>query len=39
LADQVENQIRTAIPNANIVTHIEPVEDPLSLQDANIDRK
>jgi cation diffusion facilitator family transporter len=39
LADQIETQIRTAIPNANIVTHIEPAGDPLSLQDANIDRK
>ena len=39
LADQIETQIRTAIPNANIVTHIEPAEDPLSLQDADIDRK
>ena len=39
LADQIETQIKTAIPNANIVTHIEPVGDLLSLQDANIDRK
>lgn len=38
LADQIETQIRETIPNANIVTHIEPVEDPLSLQDATIDR-
>ncbi len=39
LADQIETQIKNAIPEANIVTHIEPVEDPLSLKDANIDRE
>lgn len=38
LAEQVERQVIEAIPNANIVTHIEPVEDPLSLQDASLDR-
>jgi cation diffusion facilitator family transporter len=39
LADRIETQIKAAIPSANIVTHIEPVDDPLSLQDAPIDRK
>lgn len=39
LAEQVEVQVSQAIPNANIVTHVEPVEDPISLQDAAIDRK
>jgi cation diffusion facilitator family transporter len=38
LADQIENQVREAIPNSNIVTHIEPANDPLSLQDASLDR-
>jgi cation diffusion facilitator family transporter len=38
LADQIENQVRDAIPNSNIVTHIEPANDPLSLQDASLDR-
>ena len=38
LAEQVEVEVRKAIPNSNIATHIEPVEDPLSLQDADLDR-
>jgi cation diffusion facilitator family transporter len=38
LADQIENQVREAIPNSNIVTHIEPANDPLSLQDGALDR-
>lgn len=38
LADQIENQIRSAVPNSSVVTHIEPMEDPLSLQDASLDR-
>jgi len=39
LAEQVEVDVRKAIPNSNIVTHIEPVEDPISLQDAVLDRQ
>jgi cation diffusion facilitator family transporter len=38
LAEQVEMRVLQSISNANIVTHIEPVEDPLSLEDANISR-
>jgi len=38
LAENVEVAVRKAIPNSNIATHIEPVEDPISLQDANLDR-
>lgn len=38
LADQIETQVRSAVPNANIVTHIEPAGDPLSDQDVPIDR-
>jgi cation diffusion facilitator family transporter len=38
LADEIENRVRSAIPNANIVTHIEPAGDPLSIQDASLDR-
>jgi cation diffusion facilitator family transporter len=39
LAEQFENQVIETIANANIVTHIEPIEDPLSLKDASIDRE
>jgi len=38
LAENVEIEVRKAIPNSNIATHIEPVEDSISLQDANLDR-
>jgi cation diffusion facilitator family transporter len=38
LAEQVEQQVLTSIPNTNIVTHIEPIEDPISLEDAALDR-
>lgn len=39
LAEQVEVQVRTAIPNLTVATHVEPIEDPISLQDAELDRK
>jgi cation diffusion facilitator family transporter len=39
LAEQVEQQVLAALPNTNIVTHIEPVEDPISLEDAPLDRE
>ena len=39
LAEQFENRVGETITNANIVTHIEPIEDPLSMKDANIDRE
>jgi cation diffusion facilitator family transporter len=38
LAEQVEKEVCQAIPNSNIVTHLEPIEDPVSLQDADLDR-
>lgn len=39
LAEQVEQQVLAALPNTNIVTHIEPIEDPVSLEDAPLDRE
>ena len=38
LAEQVERQVMDNIANVNIVTHIEPTDDPVSMADANIDR-
>lgn len=38
LSEKVETQVSTVIPGANIVTHVEPAGDPLSLRDAGIDR-
>jgi cation diffusion facilitator family transporter len=39
LAEQVEMRVLKTVSNANIVTHIEPVGDPLSMEDANITRQ
>ncbi len=36
LAEQIENQVRATISNTNIVTHVEPAEDPLSMEDGTI---
>jgi cation diffusion facilitator family transporter len=38
LAEKIEVQVMQTLPNSNIVTHIEPAEDPQSMQDAKIDR-
>jgi cation diffusion facilitator family transporter len=38
IAEQIETQVIKAIPNSNIVTHIEPAGDPISLQDIDINR-
>jgi len=38
LAERVEVEVEKAIPNSNIATHLEPVEDPISMEDANLDR-
>lgn len=38
LAEKFESQVIETIPNTNIVTHIEPIEDPLSMVDASITR-
>ncbi len=38
LVEHIEKKIRNLIPYATITTHIEPVEDPLSWQDENLDR-
>ncbi|MGC2458104.1 MAG: cation diffusion facilitator family transporter [Gallionellaceae bacterium] len=37
-AEQIEVDIRNAIPNAHITTHLEPLEDPVSLIDKELDR-
>ncbi len=38
LLEDIEADIRAALPGANVITHMEPVEDPLSFQDIDIDR-
>ncbi len=39
LAEQIEKQVSRTIPLANIVTHIEPIEDAVSQDDMNLDRE
>jgi cation diffusion facilitator family transporter len=38
VAEQIETQVIKAIPNSNIATHIEPIEDSISQQDVSLDR-
>lgn len=38
LLEQVERDIRDALPNATVFTHLEPIEDPHSWQDTTLDR-
>ena len=33
VADEIETRVKKSVPNTSIVTHIEPVEDPKSMQD------
>ncbi len=38
VAEEIEQQVSETIPHSNIVTHIEPIEDPLSQEDITLDR-
>ena len=38
LAEEIETEVRNALPGAIVFSHIEPLEDPLSLADIEIDR-
>lgn len=38
LAEQIAQQVMKTLPYSNIVTHIEPIEDPISLADRDLDR-
>lgn len=37
-AERIEADVRTVIPRAHVTTHLEPLEDPLSMADAGLDR-
>jgi cation diffusion facilitator family transporter len=39
LAEQVEQEIHTRIPQIHIITHVEPLEDPASWKDTGLDRE
>ncbi|MEZ4713915.1 MAG: cation diffusion facilitator family transporter [Caldilineaceae bacterium] len=36
--ERIEAEIRAALPNITILTHLEPVEDPRSMDDKELDR-
>lgn len=38
-AEALELALRAAVSQLNVITHIEPIEDPLSLIDARLDRE
>lgn len=38
LAEQIEADIRAVVPRATVLTHLEPLEDPLSQADIELDR-
>lgn len=38
LAEEIETEVARALPNSNMVTHLEPADDPTSMQDVQIDR-
>ncbi|MBA3659933.1 MAG: cation transporter [Gemmatimonadales bacterium] len=38
LLEQLEEEIRVAVPNSTIFTHLEPIEDPVSFEDTGLER-
>jgi len=37
-AERIERDIREALPHAHVTTHLEPKDDPVSFEDAGLDR-
>lgn len=38
LLEEIETEVRAAVPGCSVITHLEPLEDPLSLADEALDR-
>jgi divalent metal cation (Fe/Co/Zn/Cd) transporter len=38
LLEELERDIRRALPGATVDTHLEPAEDPVSWEDESLDR-
>jgi cation diffusion facilitator family transporter len=36
--EEVEGELRAALDNATVFTHLEPIEDPISFHDTGLDR-
>jgi divalent metal cation (Fe/Co/Zn/Cd) transporter len=39
LLEEIERKIRQTIPSTSVLTHLEPVEDPVSWQDIELNRE
>lgn len=39
LAEQIEKEIRARVPRLTVLTHLEPVEDPVSWEDVGLERE
>ena len=39
LLERMEEQVREAVPNSTVFTHLEPIEDPVSWEDTHLERK
>ncbi len=39
LLEEIEQEVRAALPNCSVLTHLEPVEDPASFADMGLDRE
>ena len=39
LSEEIEARIRLAVPSASVFTHIEPISDPASYEDQELDRR
>ena len=39
LSERLERELRSAVPHASVLTHLEPVEDPASFDDEQLDRE
>jgi cation diffusion facilitator family transporter len=38
LLEQIEEEVRGAVPNSSVFTHLEPIEDPVSFADVSLER-
>jgi divalent metal cation (Fe/Co/Zn/Cd) transporter len=38
LLEEIEEEVREAIPNCSVFTHLEPIEDPASFADVHLER-
>jgi len=38
LLERIEEEVRAAVPNCSVFTHLEPIEDPVSFADVGLER-